>query len=59
MALTGKGVEGETLFFHRVKLAGDTFGGETRLTTGGASPGLPDARSPQLGLDLLDGSSRR
>ena len=35
IGLTGQGVEGETLFFQRVKLAGDSFGGDTRLTTGG------------------------
>jgi hypothetical protein len=43
--------EGETLFFHRVKLATDVFGGETRLTTGGAFPGLPHAVHQQLGDD--------
>src|SRR5690606_10171904 len=30
--------EGQTLFFHRVKLSTDTFAGETRFTKGGPGP---------------------
>jgi hypothetical protein len=37
VALQGQGLEGETVFFHRVKLAGDSFGGDTRLTSGGGA----------------------
>lgn len=55
--LTGKGVEGETLFFHRVKMAGDLFGGETRLTTGGADPAYLAPFTINTGSVLLDGTA--
>ncbi|MBN8456717.1 MAG: hypothetical protein J0M04_02660 [Verrucomicrobia bacterium] len=55
--LTGTGVEGETLFFHRVKMTGDAFGGETRLTTGGADPAYLAPFTINTGSVLLDGTA--
>lgn len=47
-------VEGTTVFFQRVKLPTDTFGGETRFTTGGTSPAYLKpftANSPSIFID--------
>lgn len=54
--LTGQGIEGETLFFHRVKLPDDSFGGETRLTTGGNTPEYLTPFTGNSGLIILDGT---
>ena len=56
VTLTGQAVEGETLFFHRVKLAGGAFGGETRLTTGGPSPSFLTPFTLNSASIVLDGS---
>jgi parallel beta-helix repeat protein len=56
VALIGKAVEGETLFFQRVKLAGVVFGGETRLATGGPSPAFLTPFTANSASIVLDGS---
>ena len=48
--------EGRTLFFHRVKLASDSFGGETRLTSGGPSPSYLTPFSSNSALITIDGT---
>ena len=55
--LTAGATEGETLFFHRVKLATDTFGGETRLTTGGAVPGYLTPFTSNSAMITIDGTA--
>jgi len=55
--LTGQGIEGETMFFHRVRLPSDPFGGETRLTTGGASPVFLAPFTTNSATIITDGSA--
>jgi hypothetical protein len=50
-------VEGQTLFFQRVKLASDTFSGDTRLTTGGASPVYLAPFTANSGTITIDGTA--
>lgn len=57
VGLTGLGVEGETLFFQRVKLASDAFSGETRLTTGGATPAYLTPFTLNSASILIDGTA--
>lgn len=51
------GVEGQTAFFHRVKQASDTFGGEIRLTTGGPAPAYLTPFTSNSGIITIDGTS--
>jgi len=55
--LTGQGIEGETMFFHRVKLSTDPFGGETILATGGSSPETRTPFTINSAAIITDGSA--
>lgn len=48
--------EGTTEVFHRVRLATDDFGGETRLTTGGPSPGYLTPFTSNTPMVIIDGT---
>lgn len=48
--------EGQTVFFHRVKRAEDTFGGETRLTTGGPNPAYLTPFTVNSAMITIDGT---
>lgn len=49
-------VEGQTVFFQRVKLAEDTFAGDIRLTTGGPLPGSLTPFTSNSGTITIDGT---
>jgi hypothetical protein len=49
--------EGETLFFHRLKLATDEFGGDTRLTTGGPTPAYLTPFTSNSSMITIDGTA--
>jgi len=57
VTLTGQGVEGQSQFFHRVKVDSDAFGGETRFTTGGSSPSYLSPFTVNSGLIVIDGTA--
>jgi hypothetical protein len=54
--LTATALEGETVFFQRVKLASESFAGETRLTTGGSSPAYLTPFTANSGTITIDGT---
>jgi hypothetical protein len=56
--LAAKTDSGDTVsqFFHRVKFESDTFGGETRLTTGGPSPTFLTPFTANSGFITIDGT---
>ena len=56
VALTAGTTEGETLFFHRVKLASDVFEGETRLTVGGSTPSFLTPFTSNSAMITIDGT---
>jgi hypothetical protein len=54
---TAASEEGETTFFHRVKQSGDSFGGDTRLTTGGPAPAYLTPFTLNSGIITIDGTA--
>ena len=56
--LASKASLGDTVsqFFHRVKFESDTFGGETRLTTGGPAPSYLTPFTANTGFITIDGT---
>ena len=56
VTLTGQGLEGQSQFFHRVKLSSDAFAGDTRFTTGGSSPSYLAPFTVNSGLIVIDGT---
>lgn len=55
--LTAGSLEGETVFFQRVKLASDAFGGDTRLTVGGVTPSYLTPFTANSGTITIDGTA--
>jgi hypothetical protein len=54
--LIATNLEGQTVFFQRVKLASDTFAGDTRLSTGGPSPAYLTPFTANSGTITIDGT---
>lgn len=53
---TAATIEGQTAFFHRIRLGTDAFGGETRLSTGGATPAYLTPFTINSGTITIDGT---